>query len=95
MPVLSEQQLKRLEWLLERPVAQDEGCCAGFDQLSELHLRELAKLAVPGTVLDAIVYVRFLMSPPASLRNATTFVDRVIRGNVSVSDWIADYHHTG
>lgn len=95
MPAISEQQLNRLEWLLERPVAQDEGCCAGFGQLSELHLRELAKLAVPGTVLDAIVYVRFLMTPPASLRNATTFVDRVIRGDVPVSNWIADYYQPG
>lgn len=66
-----------------------------FDRLTESHLRDLAKLAVPGTVLDAILYVRFLMTPPASLRNATSFVDNVVRKNVSVSEWMADYCHYG
>jgi hypothetical protein len=93
MPAISDEQLKRLEWLLRRPIAQDEGCYVGFDQLSQSHIRDLAMLSKPGTVLDAIVYVRFLMSPPASLRNAMTFVDRVIRGGTPVHHWIAHGYH--
>jgi len=95
MLAINEQQLKRLEWLLERPLAQEEGSCPSFDRLSELQHRDLAKLAVPGTVLDAILYVRFLMTPPASLRNATSFVDQVVRQNMSVSYWIANHFHRG
>lgn len=88
-----KQQLDRLEWLLERPLASDKGSCAGFDKLSELHLREIARLAVPGRLLDAILYVRFLTAPPVSLRNAVSFVDNVITKDVAMSDWLAHYYH--
>ena len=90
---IEKQQLDRLEWLLGRSLASDKGSCTGFDQLTDAQLQELTKLAVPGTVLDAILYVRFLTEPPASLRNAGSFVDNVVRKNVILSDWLTLYYH--
>jgi len=50
-------------------------------------------LANGGARLYAILYLRHLIGRPASLRNAVSFVERVIIHKDSISEWQAAHFH--
>lgn len=86
MPYIDQEQAGALKRLLRRDITADEGSCAGFAELSDSHLLEIGRLAHGGARLYAILYLRHLIGKPASLRNAVSFVERVIIHKDSLSD---------
>ena len=93
MPHIDQEQAAALKRLLGRDITADEGSCAGFGELSDCHLLEIGHLAHGGARLYAILYLRHLIGEPASLRNAVSFVERVIIHNDSLSEWQTKYFH--
>ena len=93
MPSVDQEQLAALERLLGRDVRSDEGSCPGFADLTESNLRDITSLAHSGARLYAILYVRFLIGKEAGLRNAMTFVDRVIVNGIGMKDWLENYRY--
>ena len=93
MASIDSEQLAALERLLGRDVRCDGGSCADFSDLTESNLRDVGRLASSGARLYSILYLRFLIGPKASLRNAVTFVDRVVVNGVGMQDWLENYRY--
>jgi hypothetical protein len=93
MSHIDHEQAEALRRLLGRDITADEECCAGFGELSDSHLLEIGRLAHGGARLYAILYLRYLIGRPASLRNAVSFVERVIIHKDSISEWQASHFH--
>jgi hypothetical protein len=90
---VDSEQLAALQRLLGRDVRSDEENCADFAELTESNLNDVARLARSGARLYSILYLRFLIGQKASLRNAMTFVDRVVVNGVGTQDWLDNYRH--
>lgn len=85
-------QIGAIERLLARPIGADRGSCATFADLTESNLRDIGRLAHMGAKLYAILYIRLLIRRGATLRNAMTFLDRVIVSReVEMADWLENY----
>ncbi len=84
--------IERLERRLGRALATDVGSCPSFDHLSESNVLEIETLAMAGGMIDAILYVRLLIRPAPSLRNAMSFVELVGKHQATISEWF-DLHY--
>lgn len=93
MPKLDDAQIGRLTKFIGHDVAHEANACQAYTDITELQLKDIAKLAQGGATLDAILYVLHLLGDHGDLRNASSFVDNVTKKNMSVGDWMQSYYH--
>lgn len=86
MPRLNFSQIERLEKFLNRPIAHEESTCPDFSQLTSQNIKDIEGLAHGETTLDAILYLLFLAGEKCNLGEASSFVDNVIKKNLSPED---------
>ena len=92
MPKLDRSQIERLTSFIGHDVASEENTCGSYADIARSQLDDIAKLAQGGATLDAILYVLLLLGDRADLRNASSFVDNVTKQNMSVGDWLKNFH---
>jgi hypothetical protein len=92
MPKLSDQQIERVASALGRPIANAEGACANFGEVTKSHLDDMRGLTSGGATLEAVLYVMLLLGEKCSLRNASSFVDNVVKRNHGVSEWLERHY---
>lgn len=91
MSKLNFSQIARLEEFLGRPIAHEESTRSDYVQLTSKNMQDIEGLAHGGTTLDAILYLMFLVGEKCNLGEASSFVDNVIKKNLSLEDWLQNY----
>ena len=89
---LDEQSVKKLEMLLNRPISDEEGSREHFDQFTDNDLSDIRLLTKGGIGVDATKYVMFLLNGRGGIRNAASFVESVIKGDLPLSEWLEHYY---
>ncbi len=88
MAKLNELQIKRLTSFIGRDIFHEEGSCRDYGEVSAAQMNDLRKLTHGGVFLDAVLYVNFLLGEKSDLRSAASFVENVIKEQMSVEVWL-------
>jgi hypothetical protein len=91
MSKFTKPDIEKLEKLLGRSLFHEQGTRMSYAQFTEEELSDIKRLALGGATIDAVKYVIFLLNE-GDLRNAVSFVDNVIKKNLDVGEWLAQYY---
>lgn len=85
-----EDDVRVIEALLGRSIASDANKFSDYQEINGNDLSDLRRLA-SGSSINAIVYLLHCLGGKGGLRNASTYIDLVVKNDMSSDYWIE--HH--
>ncbi len=84
-------EFKKIEMLLGRSISEDANKLLSYKEISDADLNDLRLLA-EGGFIDAANYLLYCLDGKGGLRNASSFLDKVVKNGMSLQEWLAQFY---
>lgn len=84
-------EFDKIQMRLGRPISADGDKLAGYHELKESDLNDLRLLA-QGSSIDATNFLLYCLGGKGGLANASSYVSRVVKGDMSPQQWLKFFY---
>jgi len=88
---IQKTEFDKIQMRLGRPIADEGGTLQSYQAIGEAELRDLRLLA-KGSSIDATNYLLYRLGGKDGLTNASSYISRVIKGETSPEEWMANFY---
>ena len=84
---IQKTEFEKIEMRLGRSIADESETLSGYQEISDPDLQDLRLLA-KGSAIDATNYLLYRLGGKGGLINASSYISRVVKGDMSSQEWV-------